>query len=67
MKSIISVPFRLVWGITGTLLKIVGLVLNFGLKSIRFAGGRFFSVIAAALIGFFLGKKYFAGKEEENK
>lgn len=67
MKSIVSVPFKLVWGVVGTLVKIVGLILNFGLKTVRFAGGRFFSIIVAALIGFFLGKKYFAGKEEEGK
>jgi hypothetical protein len=64
MKSIVFVPFRLVLGIVQTLFKIVGLVLNFGFKGARFAGGRFFSIIIAALIGFFLGKKYFAGKEE---
>jgi len=67
MRSIITVPFRLVTGIAGTLLKIIGLVLNFGIKGVRFAGGRFFTILIAAVLGFFLGKKYFAGKDGEAK
>ena len=67
MRSIITVPFRLVAGIAGTLLKVIGLVLNFGIKGIRFAGGRFFTLVVAAVLGFFLGKKYYAGKDGEGK
>jgi hypothetical protein len=67
MRSIITIPFRLVAGIAGTLLKVIGLVLNFGFKGARFAGGRFFSILIAAVVGFFLGKKYFAGKDEQGK
>jgi|WetSurMetagenome_2_1015567.scaffolds.fasta_scaffold142386_1 hypothetical protein len=67
MRSIITVPFRLVAGIAGTLLQVIGLVLNFGFKGARFAGGRFFTILLAGIVGFFLGKKYFAGKDGEAK
>ena len=67
MRSIITIPFRLVFGIAETLLKVIGLVLNFGFKGVRFAGGRFFTILIAAVVGFFLGKKYFAGKDEQGK
>jgi hypothetical protein len=67
MRSIITIPFRLVAGIAGTLLKVIGLLLNFGFKGARFAGGRFFTILLAGIVGFFLGKKYFAGKEEQGK
>jgi hypothetical protein len=67
MRSIIFVPFRLVAGIIGTLFQVIGLVLNFGVKGMRFAGGRFFTLVIAAVVGFFLGKKYYAGKDGEAK
>jgi hypothetical protein len=67
MRSLITVPFRLVFGIAETLFKVIGLVLNFGFKGARFAGGRFFTILIAGVVGFFLGKKYFAGKDGEAK
>jgi hypothetical protein len=67
MRSILTTPFRLVWGIAGTVVKIIGLLLSFSFKGMRFAGGRFFTIIIAGAIGIFLGKKYFAGKGEKGK
>ena len=67
MRSILTVPFRLVWGIAGTVVGIIGLVFSFAFKGMRFAGGRFFAVFVAGVIGFFLGKKYIAGKGDEGK
>ncbi|MBN1127713.1 MAG: hypothetical protein JXA71_01925 [Chitinispirillaceae bacterium] len=67
MRSIITVPFRLIWGIAGTVVKVIGLLFSFSFKGMRFAGGRFFAVLVAGIIGFFLGKKYIAGKGDQGK
>ncbi|MBN2035844.1 MAG: hypothetical protein JW768_03800 [Chitinispirillaceae bacterium] len=67
MRSIITMPVKIILGIAGTVIKIVTLLVSFLLKTARFAGGRLFTVIVGGVVGFFLGKKYFAKKNEEEK
>jgi hypothetical protein len=59
MKSpIILFPVRLVLQFGQTGLKIIAFLFGFAFKTTGFLVRRFFALIAGAIIGVFLGKKY---------
>jgi hypothetical protein len=62
MRHMITFPFRLLFYTATTALKIIGFMIGFGFRTLRFATGRTFTVLFAALIGLFLGRAYLGEK-----
>ncbi len=67
MRSVFTFPFKLVFGIIGTLLRAVGLLVSFAFKGLRFGGSRLITIIVGIFIGLFLGKKYLEKKAQQGQ
>ena len=57
MRALVTLPFRLLFRVGGTGLKIVGFILGFAFRMVGFIATRFSTVIIGALIGVFLARK----------
>jgi len=62
MRHVITFPFRLLFYTATTALKIIGFIIGFGFRTLRFAAGRTFAVLFAALIGLLLGRAHLGEK-----
>lgn len=67
MSTGLSFPFKLLFTVIGTLFRIIGLLLGFSLRTLRFAGGRVGALLIGAVLALFLGKKYLENKSQEGK
>jgi hypothetical protein len=62
LRSSITVPFRFLFFTVTMAVKIIGFIIGFGFRALRFAAGRSFALLFAAAIGLFLGRKLFSEK-----
>ena len=62
MRSLILVPFRFFFFTVTMAIKIIGFIIGFSFRALRFAAGRSFALLFAAAIGLFLGRKLFSEK-----
>ena len=67
MRTLLTFPFRLLFRVGETGIKILGFIIGFAFRSVGFFASRFSVFFFGALIGLFLGRKQIAKKLSEIK
>ena len=65
----LTLPFRLLFGIAGFVLRVAGFTFGFSWRALGFFSGQALAIIAGVLIGFFFSRKhlraaFFSGRKK---